>query len=66
MTTIYLSYEDAKHEDAVARLLESEAKYSPNWNGAEFRIDVDDYTWIDDESYAGAILLEDVRRVCGS
>lgn len=65
MITIQIAYEESA--EAVARvraLLQDVALRDPNWNGAEFEIERDDYTCIPDRDDADACaLLIDIQRV---
>lgn len=64
MTTIQISREVSS--DAVTRiqaLLENEAMHNPNWNGAEFNVELADYTCIPDDDSADACqLLNQINR----
>lgn len=64
MTTITLAYEvNAAAVARVQRLLDDVALRDPNWNGAEFRIDRDEFTSIDGcDEISGAILLNRVQQ----
>lgn len=64
MITIRISREEKP--EAVARvraLLDEVVLRDPNWNGAVFEIERDDWTCVDDDSYEGAALLADIQRV---
>lgn len=68
MTTIQIAYEVS--DEAVARveaLLCEVAMRDPNWNGANFQIERDEFTCIpDDESADAVILLRQIERaICG-
>jgi hypothetical protein len=58
MTTIQIAYEVS--DAAVARveaLLAEVAATNPNWNGAEFEIERDDFTCIPGSESADAVIL---------
>lgn len=65
MATIHIDY--AASKEAVARVrahLDDLALRDVNWNGADFEIERDDYTWIEGgDSYKSAALLNDVQRI---
>ena len=58
-TIIYIDHDEP--EDAVQRVrdaLNEVADHDVNWNGADFRVERDDYTWIKTKNeIAGAQLL---------
>ena len=62
MTTIKIAYDVS--DDAVARVesaLNDVLLHDANWSGAEFKIERDEYTWIEgDESHNAASLLHSV------
>lgn len=69
MTTIYIDFDKATDENIskVRALLDREAMYNPNWNGAEFEIVQDDYTWIEtQDEYAGMALLGQINYILNS
>jgi len=64
MTTITIDY--AVPADAIARVeafLGDAAKHNPSWNGAEFVIERDEFTGMDDDSPEAASLFAGVQRV---
>ena len=64
MVTIHIDY--AASKEAVARVrayLDDLALRDVNWNGAEFEIERNDFTFIDAEGYDAAALLSDVQRI---
>lgn len=68
MTTIQISHNASAA--AVARvqaLLSAESMNNPNWNGADFKIERDDYTCIpdDDSANACALLIRINRAIHG-
>jgi hypothetical protein len=64
MTTIQIAYDvDAAAVARVEALLAEVAKRDVNWNGADFRIERDDFTCIpDNESPDAVILLGQINR----
>lgn len=63
-TIIQIAFEESA--EAVARvqhLLDETALRNPNWNGAEFTIERDDFTCIPDREDADAVsLFYDIQR----
>lgn len=62
MTTITLAYEvTAEAAARVEAALADTAMRDPNWNGAEFQIERDDFTSVEcNDEYAGTSLLHSV------
>lgn len=65
MTTIHIAHEvPAATVARVESLLAQVAMRDVNWNGAEFRIERDDFTCIpDDESADAVALLNQIQQV---
>lgn len=65
MTTVSIAYEvSAVAVAAVRELLDDVTLRDPSWNGAEFRIERDDFTCVpDDDSAAAAALLRQIYGV---
>ncbi len=64
MTTIVYIDHDVS-DDALARVeafLENERNYNPNHNGAEFTIERDEYTYIDEDTLENQILINGIYR----
>lgn len=64
MITIHI--EDSASQEAVDRVrahLDEVVLRDINFNGAEFEIERDDFTWIDAEGYDAAALLNNVQRI---
>jgi len=61
-TIIKIAYEESA--DAVQRVrsyLDHTVTHNPNWNGADFVIERDDYTCIEGEGYDAAALLYGIQ-----
>ncbi len=62
-TIIQIAYEECPTAvERVRALLEEVALRDPNWNGAEFEIERDDFTCIPDRDDAAAVIL--YRKIC--
>lgn len=61
-TTIKLAYEHKAHRTAIEALAELKSLHDPNWSGTEFRVELDDFTCIEDcDEIAGAALLAEIN-----
>ena len=50
-TTVYLPYRTTDQAiDRITHALDEELARNPNWNGATFDIEFDDYCWIETEN----------------
>ena len=62
MPTIRISHEDAARLPAIERLAEEVVTQDPNWAGAEFTVEIGEFTEIDcEDEIAGAALYAQVR-----
>lgn len=61
---ISLPYEaTAAQEEAVRTLLDSEAMHNPNFNGADFKIERDEFSGINREGYDETALFYKIERI---
>lgn len=64
MTTINIAYEVPAATVAVIEAhLADTAMRNPNWNGAEFNIERDDFTSIDEDGYDATALLYEIFAI---
>ena len=64
MTTVTIAYEvSAAAVDKIESLLDNEADFNPNFNGAVFSIERGDFTCIDSDEYECVILLHKINNI---
>ena len=59
MTTIYIKYGTPQEtQAALEAALAEQAKHNPAWSGADFKVNFDEFVWIDtDEEIVGTELM---------
>ena len=64
MTKIYIAADTpAATVKKIEALLKAEALQNPQWNGANFKIIMDDFTWMEDESADARELLSAINDI---
>ena len=64
MTKIYIAADTpAAAIKKIKALLKAEALNNPHWNGANFRVVMDDFTWAEDESADALELMNMIKDI---